>query len=108
MSNIKRHDMYNVVHGDEVLVKHEEGETLLQVTSVLVDRQHPSICQIFTSVEQKGSLAGNETKVWNCKINSVKPDKNSTTFNVQAIVGDTSQQLMLKSVKSESSECTIC
>ena len=100
--------MYDVIHGDEVLMVHEDGETRLKVKSLLIDRQRPSICQIFTAVEHKGSLSVSETKVWNCKINHVVPAKNSTTFNVQSIVGEASQELTLKCVKSENSECTIC
>jgi|TARA_B110001452_G_scaffold257967_1_gene252672 hypothetical protein len=100
--------MYDVVHGDEVLMDNEDGETRLKVKSLLLDRQRPNVCQIFTSAEHKGSLTSSETKVWNCKINHVVPEKNSMTFNVQAIIGDVSQELTLKSVKSENSECTIC
>jgi len=108
MSAIKRHDMYDVVHGDEVLMKNEDGEIRLKVKSLLVDRQKPTICQIFTSSENTGSLSSPETKVWNCKINHVVPAQHSMDFNVQAIVGDASQELTLKTVKTESSECTIC
>jgi len=108
MSAIKRHDMYDVVHGDEVLMVHDEGETRFKVKSLLVDRQKPTICQIFTASENTGSLSSSETKVWNCKINHVKPMQNSMEFSVKAIVGEGSQELTLKTVKSESSECTIC
>jgi len=108
MSAIKSHDMYDVVHGDEVLMTNEDGEIRLKVKSLIVNRQKPMICQIFTSSENTGSLSSNETKVWNCKINHVVPAQNSMDFNVQAIVGDASQELTLKTVKTENSECTIC
>ena len=100
--------MYDVVHGDEVLMTNEAGDIRLKVRSLLVDRQKPTICQIFTASENTGSLSSNETKVWNCKINHVVPAQNSMDFNVQAIVGEVSQELTLKTVKTESSECTIC
>jgi len=108
MSAIKRHDMYEVIHGDEVLMTQEEGETRLKVKSLLLDRQRPSICQIFTSSENTGNLSSSETKVYNCKINHVVPRQNSMEFSVKAIVGESAQDLTLKTVKSENSECTIC
>ncbi len=108
MSAIKRHDMYDVVHGDEVLMLSADGEIRLKVKSLLIDRQRPTICQIFTASDSNGSIPLKETKVWNCKINHVVPAQNSMDFNVQAIVGSSSQELTLKTVKSESSECTVC
>lgn len=100
--------MYDVVHGDEVLMTTGDGDTRLRVERLLVDRQKPTICQIFTTSENTGSLSSKETKVWNCKINHVVPAQNSMDFNVQAIVGDGSQELTLKTVKTEGGECTIC
>lgn len=108
MSAIKTHDVYSVVHGDDILIANEEGDKRFKVTSLLVDRQRPSVCQIFAESEHKGSFPSSDTKAWNCKVVSTEPDKNSVTFNVKAIVGKESQELALTSVKSQNSECIIC
>ncbi len=108
MSAIKTHDVYHVIQGDEVLVTQDEGETRFAVKSLLLDRQRPSVCQIFTQSENKGSFSSNETKAWNCKIVTTEPSPHSVKFNVKAIVGDSAQMLQLTSVKAESSECIIC
>lgn len=107
MSHIKTHDLYNVVHGDNIRMVVDDGEKTLVVKSLLVNRQHQSICQIFAHAENMGSLASSNTKVYNCTINTIIPSVNSTDFNVKANVGNTSQTLVLKTVKSQNNECVI-
>tara|TARA_B100000780_G_C21087423_1_gene438133 strand:- start:894 stop:1229 length:336 start_codon:yes stop_codon:yes gene_type:complete len=110
MSHIKTHDLYNVVHGDNIRMvvdDGDDGEKTLVVKSLLVNRQQQKHCQIFAHAENMGSLASSNTKVYNCTINTIIPGVNSTDFNVKANVGNTSQTLVLKTVKSQNNECVI-
>lgn len=108
MSAIKTHDVYNVIHGDDLVVAQEGGEKRFKVTSMLLQRDRPSVCQIFTASENTGSLASSETKAFNCKVVSTEPSRHSTKFNLKAVVGTETQEIALTSVKTQSSECTIC
>jgi len=108
MSAIKTHDVWDVIHGDGVLVQTEEGERTHTVRSILVNRQQPFMCQIFTEGENTGSLSSRETNVLNAKINTITPNSQSTDFSINAKVGETRQILQLKTVKNTSSDCTIC
>lgn len=108
MSAIKTHEMFHVVHGDDIQMKtEEEDEKTLQVKSIMISRQQPSICQIFTERENKGSFKSSETKVLNGKIMTISPTSTTTDFAVKAKVGDSFQELNLKCQKSEDSECCI-
>lgn len=108
MSAIKTHDVYNVIHGDDLVVAQEGEEKRFKVTSMLLQRDRPSVCQIFTATENTGSLASSETKAFNCKVVSTEPSQHSTKFNLKAVVGTETQEIALTSVKTQSSECTIC
>ena len=108
MSAMKTHDVYNVIHGDDVLLTRDDNEQRFKVKSLLVDRQKQHVCQIFTQTENTGSMASSESKARNCRVVSTEPDQHSVKFNVKALVGDQSQDLVLTSVKSTGSECVIC
>jgi len=107
MSAIKTHDLWDVVHGDDVVITNEDGSKHHIVKSILVDRNKPSFCQLFTEGENTGSLASRETKVLNAKINTITPNVACTDFAVNARVGDTLHSLHFKTVKNKNSECTI-
>ena len=57
MSAIKTHELFHVVDGDDITYENDGEEHTLQVKSVLVERQRPSVCQIFTEKENVGSMA---------------------------------------------------
>ena len=107
MSAIKTHDLWDVVHGDEVVITNEDGSTHHVVKSILIDRQKPSFCQLFTEGENTGSLSSRETKVLHAKINTITPNVACTDFAVNAKVGEELQTLNFKTVKNQNSECVI-
>lgn len=107
MSAMKTHEMFNIVHGDSIQFENDKGEQTFEVKSIMVSRQQPSICQLFTQKENTGSLA-RETQVYHAKIETISPDTTTTDFSVRAKVGDEIQTLKLKTVRSESSDCCIC
>ena len=107
MSSIKTHELFNIVSGDHITFENEDGEHILQVKTLLVSRQQPSMCQIFTEKENTGSLSRGTT-VYNAKIETISPQTASMDFSVKAKVGDKFHTLKLKTVRSQSSECTIC
>ena len=107
MSAIKTHDLWDVVHGDEVVITNEDGSKRHVVKSILIDRQKPSFCQLFTEGENTGSLSSRETKVLNAKINTSTPNVACTDFAVNAKVGEELQTLNFKTVKNQNSECVI-
>ena len=107
MSAIKTHEMFNVVAADDINFENEEGEHCFHIKSMLVSRQQPSVCQLFTEKENTGSLV-RETKVYNAKIEQICPNPTVTQFSVKAKIGNEFQQLNLKTVRSENSECCIC
>jgi hypothetical protein len=106
MSAIKTHELFNIVQGDTITVEDEEGEQILNVKSLLISRQKPHICQIFTERENAGSM-NRGTQVYHAKIETIEPGATSTDFSVKAKVGDEFHKLSLKTVRSESSECII-
>lgn len=108
MSAIKTHDVWDVVHGDEIVISNEDGTAHHAVKSIMVKRSTPEFCQLFTEGENTGSLSSRETKVLNAKINTISPNTNTIDFAVNAKVGDKLQTLNLKTVKNNNSECTIC
>lgn len=108
MSSIKTHDVWDVVHGDEVVLTNEDGSVCHAVKSIMIDRNRPSFCQLFTEGENTGSLASRQTKVLNAKINTISPNATTTDFAVNAKVGEELQTLNFKTVKNKNSECTIC
>ena len=107
MSAIKTHELFEIVTGDDITIENEDGEQVLLVKKLLVSRQQPSICQLFTERENTGSLSRG-TMVYNAKIQTISPQTASTDFAVKAKVGDEFHTLNLKTVRSESSECVIC
>lgn len=108
MSAIKTHDLFDVVHGDEVVLTFDDNTVTHSVKSIMVDRNKPSFCQLFTEGENTGSLSSRETKVLSAKINTISPNINTTDFAVNAKVGEKLQTLNFKTVKNKNSECTIC
>ena len=107
MSAIKTHELFNIVQGDDIVFENAEGtEHVLKVKSLMVERQRPSFCQIFTERENAGSMA-RETKCYHAKIQTIVPETAYTEFAIKAKVNDDFHELKLKTVKSESSECTI-
>ena len=107
MSAIKTHELFNIVQGDDIVFQNEDGEDqVLKVKSLMVERQRPSFCQIFTERENAGSMA-RETKCYHAKIQTIVPETAYTEFAVKAKINDNFHELNLKTVKSESSECTI-
>jgi hypothetical protein len=108
MSAIKTHDVWDVVHGDEVVITNEDGSVVHAVKSIMVDRSRPSFCQLFVERENTGSLSSRHTKVLSAKINTISPNTNTTDFAVNAKVGEELQTLSFKTVKNNNSECTIC
>jgi hypothetical protein len=108
MSAIKTHDVWDVVHGDNVVIQNEDGSVIHNVKSIMIDRNRPSFCQLFTEGENTGSLSSRSTKVLSAKINTISPNPTTTDFAVNAKVGEELQTLNLKTVKNNNSECTIC
>ena len=107
MSAIKTHELFNIVQGDDIVFENAEGtEHVLKVKSLMVERQRPSFCQIFTERENAGSMA-RETKCFHAKIQTIVPEVAYTEFAIKAKVNEDFHTLKLKTVKSESSECTI-
>jgi len=106
MSAIKTHELWTIVHGDDITFKNEEGEQTFKVKSILVSRQRPKTCQIFAEQENAGSVSNNTT-VYHGFINAITPNSASTDFEVKAKVGEQIQELNLQSVRSESRECII-
>jgi len=107
MSAIKTHELFDIVDGDDIVFKDSEGEDqILKVKSLMVERSRPSFCQIFTEKENMGSMA-RETKCFNAKIQLIKPETSYTEFEIKTKVNNDFQNLKLKTVKSESSECII-
>ena len=73
MSAIKTHELFNIVQGDDIVFENAEGtEHVLKVKSLMVERQRPSFCQIFTERENAGSMA-RETKCYHAKIQTIVP-----------------------------------
>tara|TARA_B000000441_G_C21542336_1_gene232379 strand:- start:180 stop:506 length:327 start_codon:yes stop_codon:yes gene_type:complete len=107
MSAIKTHELFHIVDGDEVQLSNDDGEQTLSVKSLVVNRQRPSVCQIFTEAENTGSLQSRETKVYHGKIETISPGTTTTDFVVKARVGESFQNLNLKCQRSESSDCCI-
>jgi len=107
MSAIKTHELFHIVTGDDITFENEDGQQILQVKTLLVSRQQPSICQLFTEKENTGSLSRGTT-VYTAKIQTISPQSASTDFAVKTKIGDKFHTLHLKTVRSESSECTIC
>jgi hypothetical protein len=107
MSAMKTHDLWDIVHGDNITVENEDGEQSMVVKKMLVSRTRPSTCQIFTECESVGSIASSTTKVYSGRIETMVPTDNITNFTINAKVGDHLQELCLKTVKSQQSECTI-
>lgn len=108
MSAIKTHEVFHIVTGDDITFQNEEGVAqILQVKSLMVSRQQPSICQIFTEKENAGSMS-RQTKVFHARIEAIHPGDNSTDFAVRAKVNNIFHDLKLTTVRSESSECSIC
>ena len=106
MSAIKTHETFNIVSGDDITFENDDGEHVFQVKSLLIERQRPSICQIFAEKENAGSMS-RATTVYNAKIENIVPGSTSTEFSVKAKVNDSFHVLKLKTVRSESSECII-
>jgi len=108
MSAIKTHETFNIVQGDDISFTNEEGrDTVLQVKSLSVSRQTPSVCVISTEKENAGSMA-RETKCFHAKIETITPGTSHTEFAVKAKVNNEFHSLNLKTVRSQSSDCTIC
>lgn len=107
MSQIKTHETFDIVHADDISFENDEGEHCFHVKSLRVSRQQPSLCQLFTEKENTGSLS-RETKVYNAKIEQICPEAHATEFSVKAKVGESFQNLKLKTVRTESSDCCIC
>jgi hypothetical protein len=107
MSAIKTHEIFNVVQGDDITYENDQGEEqTLTVKSLMVERQRPSVCQIFTEKENVGSMA-RETKCFHASIETITPSDSHTEFAVRANIYHNFHNLQLKTVRSESSECTI-
>jgi hypothetical protein len=106
MSAIKTHQTFNIVHGDNIEFKNEDGEHVLQIKSIAISRQQPSICQLFTERENTGSLSRG-TQVYHGKIESITPGSITSDFLVKARVGDEFHNVTLKCQRSENSECCI-
>lgn len=106
MSAIKTHELWDIVHGDDIIITNESGESTMKVKSILVSRQKPSLCQIFAEQENTGSVSNNTT-VYHGFINTITPNSCSTDFAVKAKIGDHTQELTLKSVRTQSRDCVI-
>jgi len=107
MSAIKTHEQFHIVHGDDIEFTNEEGDHSLRVRSLVVSRQKPSVCQIFTEKENTGSLQSRETKVYHGKIETISPGAVTTEFVVKARINDDFQTLKLKCQRTETSDCCI-
>lgn len=107
MSAIKTHEMFDIVHGGDLEVSNEEGEHTLNVKTLMVSRQHPGRCQIFTQRENTGSLPSYKTKVYHGQIENIKPADTVTEFSIKARIDDEVRDLQLKTVPSKSSECCV-
>ena len=108
MSAIKTHEQFQIVDGDSIEFANEEGEAhTMKVRSILVNRQKPSVCQLFTERENCSSLQSS-TKVYNGKIENIVPGNVTTEFAVKARVADEFQTLNLKCQRTETSDCSIC
>lgn len=107
MSAIKTHETFHILHGDDIEFSNEDGDHTLKAKSLLISRQWPNRCQIFTEEENLGSLQSCETKVLTGKIVTISPTSTSTDFSVKAKVGETFHELNLKCQKSADSECCI-
>ena len=106
MSAIKTHELWDIVHGDDINISNDQGDYTFKVKSLLVSRQRPKTCQIFTEQENTGSVSM-DTKVYYGFIDTITPNSTCTDFAVKAKVGDQIQELSLKSVRSKSRECII-
>tara|TARA_B110000091_G_scaffold130897_1_gene140334 strand:- start:6082 stop:6408 length:327 start_codon:yes stop_codon:yes gene_type:complete len=107
MSAMKTHELWDIIHGDDITFENEEGQQKMTVKKLLVYRRNPSLCQIFTEGESTGSISSRNTRVYSGKIESMVPTDKATNFTIKAKVGDNIQGLTLESVKSQQSECTI-
>lgn len=106
MSAIRTHTLFNIVQGDNITFENDDGEQTLKVKSLLLSRQQPHICQIFTEREAAGSM-NRGTQVYHAKVETIEPGVASTDFFVKAKVGDNFHSLTLKTVRSEESDCVI-
>ena len=107
MSAIKTHETFHIVHVDDIEFSNEDGEHMLHVKSLMISRQQPNLCQIFTEKENTGSFKSCETRVLTGKIVTISPTSTTTDFAVKAKVGESFQELKLKCQKSADSECCI-
>lgn len=106
MSAIKTHEMYKVIDGGEIMYEADGQEHALKVTTLVVERQRPNICQILTEKENVGSMA-RKTKCFQASIDTITPSDSCTEFSVNTKLYHNFYNLQLKTVRSESSECTI-
>jgi hypothetical protein len=107
MSAIKQHELWDIVHGDDIQCSTESGEQTMKCKRLLVSRQRPSQCQVFAESENTGSISSSNTQIYPGKISSSIPNDVGSEFTVKTRIGDEIQELKFKSVRSESSECII-
>ena len=107
MSAIKTHDMFQIVQGDDITFSNDGGDHTLHVKSLMISRQQPNICQIFTEKENTGSFKSCETRVLSGKIVTISPTCTTTDFAVNVKVGESFHELNLKCQKSADSDCCI-
>lgn len=110
MSAIKTHDLYDVIHGDQIVFENEDGQQTLEVKTMLVDRQKPKTCQLFTAAENVGSMSSNTSQVYHAFIKDVRPSKKNPLiqqFSVDAQIGDETRELNLQTLKSKNRDCVI-
>jgi hypothetical protein len=107
MSAIKQHELWDIVHGDDIMYSNESGEQTMKCKRLLVSRQRPSHCQVFAESENTGSISSSNTQIYPGKISSSVPNDVGSEFTVKTKVAGEVKELKFKSVRSQNSECII-
>ena len=108
MSAIRTHEFFDIVDGDMIEFENDDGPQSLRVKTIMISRQNPTVCQLFASAENTGSLTSRQTKVYHGQISSFTTlNSTKTDFSVKAKIGDEFKSLELRTTKSNSSGCCI-
>ena len=107
MSAMKQHELWDIVHGDDIECSSDSGPQTMKCKRLLVSRQRPSHCQVFVESENAGSISSSNTQVYPGKISSSVPNEVGSDFTVKTKIEGKVQELTFKSVRSKSSECII-
>ena len=107
MSAIKQHELWDIVHGDNIEYASDSGPQTMTCKKLLISRQRPSHCQVFAESENTGSISSSNTQIYPGKISSSVPNEVGSEFTVKTKIAGNVQELTFKSVRSPSSECII-